>query len=58
VPIHSSAAYAAAAPTALPVAEELARISCSLPMHPRISEVELERVAAGIHEFDALMRAA
>jgi dTDP-4-amino-4,6-dideoxygalactose transaminase len=58
VPIHMSPAYASTPASTLPVAERLARTSCSLPMHPRISDAELERVAAAVREFDAVASAA
>jgi dTDP-4-amino-4,6-dideoxygalactose transaminase len=56
VPIHRSPAYVTTPARALPVAEELARVACSLPMHPRISDAELERVATAVHEFGGLAR--
>jgi dTDP-3-amino-3,4,6-trideoxy-alpha-D-glucose transaminase len=51
VPIHRSPAYASSPPLALPTTEALARTACSLPMHPDISDAELEQVAAAVHEF-------
>lgn len=54
VPIHRSPAYAAAADgIRLPVAERLAERSCSLPMHPGMTDGEIDRVADAVHAFAA-----
>lgn len=53
-PIHLQPAYAGLGlgPGSLPVAEQLAGESCSLPIFPAISEAEVERIAAVVAEFD------
>ncbi|HMB51838.1 MAG TPA: DegT/DnrJ/EryC1/StrS family aminotransferase, partial [Thermoanaerobaculia bacterium] len=53
-PIHLQPAYAdlGLGPGSLPVAEQLAGESCSLPIFPAISEAEIERVAAIVADFD------
>jgi dTDP-4-amino-4,6-dideoxygalactose transaminase len=35
----------------LPVAEQLAATSCSLPMHPWLRGDEIARIAAAVHSF-------
>jgi dTDP-4-amino-4,6-dideoxygalactose transaminase len=54
-PIHLQPAYADHGLTSgsLPVAEQLARESCSLPIFPTISEREIERIAAAVSSFTA-----
>jgi dTDP-3-amino-3,4,6-trideoxy-alpha-D-glucose transaminase len=58
VPIHRTEAYAPvhARRGPLPVAEELARSSCSLPIHPLLSAGEVERIADAVHRFRPLRR--
>jgi dTDP-3-amino-3,4,6-trideoxy-alpha-D-glucose transaminase len=53
VPIHRSEAYAGLGHRAgsLPVAERLAAMICSLPVHPGVGEPEIERIAAAVHAF-------
>jgi dTDP-3-amino-3,4,6-trideoxy-alpha-D-glucose transaminase len=54
VPLHRTPAFAAADASgagSLPVCEELARTSCSLPMHPALTSVEVEQVAFAVHGF-------
>jgi dTDP-3-amino-3,4,6-trideoxy-alpha-D-glucose transaminase len=58
VPIHRTDAYAALSDGPLPVAERLAGQSCSLPMWPTMSDETIERVAAAVHSFVALDKAA
>jgi dTDP-4-amino-4,6-dideoxygalactose transaminase len=60
VPIHKSEAYAdlAGGTGTLPVAETLADYSCSLPMHPALSDVAVARIAAAVHAFGAVAAAA
>jgi dTDP-3-amino-3,4,6-trideoxy-alpha-D-glucose transaminase len=55
VPIHRTDAYAAAGstPPSLPVAESLAAQIVSLPMHPAMSEEEVERVGAAVRATGA-----
>ena len=52
-PIHLQPAYAdqVARTGRLPVAERLAAQSCSLPIFPAITELELERIAAAVSSF-------
>jgi dTDP-4-amino-4,6-dideoxygalactose transaminase len=54
-PIHLQPAYANLGLIAgsLPIAERLAGESCSLPIFPRISEQEIDRIATVVAEFDA-----
>jgi len=60
VPIHRTEAYASAGlgRGSLPVAEGLADRICSLPMHPSITDEEIDRIAAAAHAFDFLRRVA
>ena len=58
VPIHRTEAYARADGPSLPVAESLAEQSCSLPMHQSLSAEEIGVVAAAIHDFEAVRKAA
>jgi dTDP-3-amino-3,4,6-trideoxy-alpha-D-glucose transaminase len=60
VPIHRSEAYEALgyAAGSLPVSEELALRSCSLPMHPGLSYADVEEIAAAIREFGVPQEAA
>jgi dTDP-3-amino-3,4,6-trideoxy-alpha-D-glucose transaminase len=60
VAIHRTEAYASAGLPAgsLPVAEALAEQACSLPMHPSLSEDEIDRIAVAIHEFGSVQEAA
>jgi dTDP-3-amino-3,4,6-trideoxy-alpha-D-glucose transaminase len=53
VPIHLSPAYESCGlrPGSLPVAELLARESCSLPMHPWLRDDEIARIAEAIAAF-------
>jgi dTDP-3-amino-3,4,6-trideoxy-alpha-D-glucose transaminase len=51
VPIHRTDAYAALGRPRLPVAEALAEQSCSLPMHPGMSDGDIARVAAAVRAF-------
>jgi dTDP-3-amino-3,4,6-trideoxy-alpha-D-glucose transaminase len=55
VPIHLTDAYGAEARGSgpLPIAERLASDVCSLPLHPGLTEVEIERIAAAVIEHDA-----
>ena len=48
VPIHLTTAYAEVGPGVggLPVAEELARTVCSLPVHPGVEESDVARIAS------------
>jgi dTDP-4-amino-4,6-dideoxygalactose transaminase len=57
--IHRTQAYASAGmgPGSLPVSEALADRSCSLPMHPSMTDREIERVAAAVNEFVPAERA-
>ena len=48
VPIHRTPAYAAAGEPSLPVAERLAERIVSLPMHPAMTDQEIEQVAAAV----------
>ncbi|HSS04153.1 MAG TPA: DegT/DnrJ/EryC1/StrS family aminotransferase [Solirubrobacterales bacterium] len=52
-PIHLQPAYAdlGMAPGSLPIAEKLAKESCSLPIFPTIETGEIERIAAAITDF-------
>jgi dTDP-3-amino-3,4,6-trideoxy-alpha-D-glucose transaminase len=52
-PIHRTEAYAGLglSPGSLPVSELLAERICSLPLHPAMSESELERVADAVIAF-------
>jgi dTDP-3-amino-3,4,6-trideoxy-alpha-D-glucose transaminase len=52
-PIHRTGAYTGAGlgPGSLPVAESLADRILSLPMHPAMTDEQVERVAAAVHEF-------
>ncbi len=54
-PIHLQPAYAnlGLVPGSLPVAERLAGESCSLPIFPTITALEIERIATVVAEFDA-----
>jgi dTDP-3-amino-3,4,6-trideoxy-alpha-D-glucose transaminase len=45
VPIHRTQAYATRDTPALPVSEALAARSCSLPMHPDMTDADIARVA-------------
>ncbi|MBE2320255.1 DegT/DnrJ/EryC1/StrS family aminotransferase [Solirubrobacter sp. CPCC 204708] len=60
VPIHLTQAYAAQGegPGSLPVAERLAKQSCTLPMWPTMEDHVIERVAEVVHDFQALDEAA
>ena len=53
-PIHRQPAYASLGldPGSLPVAEQLAAESCSLPIFPTIEGRELEQIAAAVAAFD------
>jgi dTDP-3-amino-3,4,6-trideoxy-alpha-D-glucose transaminase len=53
VPIHLSRAYAGLGmgPGSLPVAEDLAATTCSLPIGPLQSEEEVARLADAVHQF-------
>jgi dTDP-3-amino-3,4,6-trideoxy-alpha-D-glucose transaminase len=53
VPIHRSDAYAPLGyrPGSRPVAEALAETVCSLPVHHGVTEADVERIAAAVHEF-------
>jgi dTDP-4-amino-4,6-dideoxygalactose transaminase len=52
VPIHLAPAYAPEAPAGgLPVAESLAERVCSLPVHPGVTEQDVERIASAVHTF-------
>jgi dTDP-4-amino-4,6-dideoxygalactose transaminase len=55
VPIHRTGAYAdlGLEPGSRPVAEALAERSCSLPMHPAMSDDEIARVASAVQDFAA-----
>jgi dTDP-4-amino-4,6-dideoxygalactose transaminase len=55
VAIHRSEAYASAGlgEGSLPVAERLASRSCSLPMHPSLTDEEIARVAGAVRSFAA-----
>lgn len=50
VPIHRTAAYAGMRPR-LPVAERLAGRICSLPVHPTMTDIEIERVVEAVRAF-------
>jgi dTDP-4-amino-4,6-dideoxygalactose transaminase len=50
IPIHRTAAYQGAT-ASLPVAERLASRICSLPMHPAMTESDVERVADAVAAF-------
>jgi dTDP-4-amino-4,6-dideoxygalactose transaminase len=56
VPIHLTGAYAGEARGCgpLPVAERLATEVCSLPMHPGLTDDEVERIAAAVLEHGAV----
>jgi len=53
-PIHLQPAYAdcALTPGSLPVAERLARESCSLPLFPTLTDEQIERTAVAVRGFD------
>ncbi len=55
-PIHLQPAYAdlGMAPGSLPVAEQLAGESCSLPVFPAITERDIERIAAAVGSLAAV----
>ncbi|MGA2009945.1 MAG: DegT/DnrJ/EryC1/StrS family aminotransferase [Solirubrobacteraceae bacterium] len=50
IPIHRTAAYEGS-PGALPVAERLAGRICSLPMHPSMTDSDVERIADAVAAF-------
>lgn len=54
-PIHLQPAYASLGlkPGSLPIAERLARESCSLPIFPTIEELEIEGIANAVASFTA-----
>lgn len=54
-PIHLQPAYAALPPAqeGLPVSEQLAAESCSLPIFPSITDEELDRITAAVGSFSA-----
>jgi dTDP-4-amino-4,6-dideoxygalactose transaminase len=54
-PIHLQPAYAdlGLQPGSLPVAEQLAAESCSLPIFPTIEDREIEQIAAAVASFDS-----
>jgi dTDP-3-amino-3,4,6-trideoxy-alpha-D-glucose transaminase len=58
VPIHRTEAYRGVGGPFLPATEALAGQSCSLPMHQSLSAEEIGRVAAAVHEFGAVRKAA
>jgi dTDP-3-amino-3,4,6-trideoxy-alpha-D-glucose transaminase len=60
VPIHRSGAYASLGLGAgsLPIVEGLAERICSLPMFPGLTHAEISSVAAAVHEFALVHRAA
>jgi dTDP-3-amino-3,4,6-trideoxy-alpha-D-glucose transaminase len=53
VAIHRTGAYESLGmgPGSLPVAEALAEQICSLPMHPSLTDEEIERIAAAVRAF-------
>ena len=53
-PIHLQPAYASLGlkPGSLPIAEQLATESCSLPIFPAIDEREIERIATAVSSFN------
>ena len=56
VPIHRTQAYATAATPSLPVAEALAAHSCSLPMHPEMTDEDIARVAEVVDAYALTLR--
>jgi dTDP-4-amino-4,6-dideoxygalactose transaminase len=54
-PVHRTPAYASAGleVTPLPVAEARAARICSLPIHPQLTDREITRIAAAVHDFSA-----
>jgi len=54
-PIHLQPAYAELGmkPGSLPIAEQLAVESCSLPIFPAIEAEEIERIATAVASFSA-----
>lgn len=50
-PLHMNAIYKSSA--RLPVCERLNEEALSLPIHPRLSDADVERVIAAVKEFDA-----
>jgi dTDP-4-amino-4,6-dideoxygalactose transaminase len=59
-PIHRTEAYAPLQPNrwALLAAEWLSSRICSLPMHPSMTDEDVDRIAAAIHELEPLAEAA
>jgi dTDP-4-amino-4,6-dideoxygalactose transaminase len=54
LPLHRQPAFRdAAAPDELPVAERAARQVLGLPMFPELTDGEVDRVCAAVHEFFA-----
>ena len=53
VPIHRTIAYASSglAEGSLPIAERLAARTCSLPMHPTLSDEEISYIAEAVADF-------
>jgi dTDP-3-amino-3,4,6-trideoxy-alpha-D-glucose transaminase len=60
VAIHRSPAYASAGlgTGSRPVSERLAATICSLPMHPSLTDAEIDRIAEAVHGFAELRDAA
>jgi dTDP-4-amino-4,6-dideoxygalactose transaminase len=48
IPIPRQAAFAAAAAARCPVAERVASSVCSLPLHPRLTDADVDRVAEAV----------
>lgn len=51
VPPHQQPCYASLAHLHLPVAEELSRTELSLPLHPALSDEEVQRIAEAVNSF-------
>ena len=48
VPLPRQAAFAAFTPAACPIADRVSRHVCSLPLHPRLTEADVDEVAAAV----------
>ena len=59
MPVHLQPAYAGRVrtPGPLPHADEAARTVLSLPIHPELTDADVGRVAAAVHESLAAVRA-
>jgi dTDP-4-amino-4,6-dideoxygalactose transaminase len=52
IPVHLTGAYGGSSER-LPVTERLARRICSLPMHPALTDSEVDRIADAVRAFDS-----